>query len=67
MKNYKTMTEAISDLKRRGYTLDFNLMFDGVHAHEESVALNPTEFEITELYRFEGDTNPDDEEVVYAI
>jgi len=25
------------------------------------------DFEITEVYRFEGDTNPSDEEVVYAV
>lgn len=30
-------------------------------------ALNPDKFEITQMYRFEGDTNPEDEAVVYAI
>jgi hypothetical protein len=29
--------------------------------------LSPEDFEIVEFYRFEGDSNPGDEETVYAI
>ncbi|MEP7254020.1 MAG: phosphoribosylpyrophosphate synthetase, partial [Ginsengibacter sp.] len=34
---------------------------------ETNACLNPGEFEITEVYRFEGETNPSDEAVVYAV
>lgn len=67
MKSYETVTEAINDLKARGYKLDFNLAFDKLICHENGVCLNPAEFEISEVHRFEGDTNPSDEDVVYAI
>ncbi len=67
MESYETVTEALSDLKRRGFTTDFNLAFDNIKCRETGVCLSPAEFEITEHYRFEGDTNPSDEEVVYAI
>ena len=67
MQSYETVTEAIKDLKVRGYKLDFNLAFDKLICHENGVCLNPAEFEIIEIYRFEGDTNPSDEDVVYAI
>ncbi len=67
MTNYRTITEAINDLKRRGYTIDFNLGFNGVYSRQSAIALNPDKFGITEVYRFEGDTDPDDEAVVYAI
>lgn len=67
MTNYRTILEAINDLKKRGYSIDFNLGFNGVQSHKTSVSLAPEKFEITEVYRFEGETDPDDEAVVYAI
>jgi len=67
MKNYDTVTEAVKDLKDRGYTIDFNIAFDKLMCSENKICLQPDEFEITEVYRFEGDSNPDDEDVVYAV
>jgi hypothetical protein len=64
---YDTLSEAIKGLKERGYTIDFNLCADRISCNAPSVSLRPDEFEITEVYRFEGDSNPDDEAVVYAI
>ncbi len=67
MINYDTVVEAISDLKKRGYVLDFNMAFDKLICSNNEICLNPSDFEITEVYRFEGDTNPSDEDVVYAV
>jgi hypothetical protein len=67
MENYDTVVAALEGLKARGYTLDFNIAFDNIICQEKNICLNPHEFEITEVYRFEGQTNPDDEDVVYAI
>jgi hypothetical protein len=67
MKTYDTVTEALKDLKARGFTIDFNLAFDKISCPDNKVCLNPDEFEIAEFYRFEGDTDPGDENVVYAI
>jgi hypothetical protein len=67
MENYDTVVEALAGLRARGYTLDFNLAFDKLVCNQNSACLNPSEFEITETYRFEGETNPSDEDVVYAI
>ncbi|MBC7888194.1 MAG: phosphoribosylpyrophosphate synthetase [Ferruginibacter sp.] len=67
MENYETVVAALAGLKARGYTLDFNIAFDKITCNENEVCLNPHEFEIKEVYRFEGDTNPDDEDIVYAI
>jgi hypothetical protein len=67
MKDYKTVSEAITGLKKRGYTIDFNIGFDGVQSHESAISLPPNRFVITEVYRFEGQTDPDDQAVVYAI
>ena len=67
MQNYDTVVAALAGLKARGYTLDFNIAFDKIICHENGLCLNPNEFEITQVYRFEGDTNPADEDIVYAI
>ncbi len=65
--NYDTVFEAINDLYKRGYKYDFK--FDGsfIECKALNLRLPPDKFHVVETYRFEGDSNPDDEEVVYAI
>ena len=67
MTSYDTVTDALKGLKLRGFNVDFNIAFDKIICSKNETVLNPHEFEIVEVYRFEGDTNPDDEDVVYAI
>ena len=67
MHTYDTVSEAVNGLKKRGYTIDFNLEHDCIVCYETPVSLAPEEFEITEVYRFEGNSDPADEAVVYAI
>ncbi|MEO6582864.1 MAG: hypothetical protein ABIO05_00985 [Ferruginibacter sp.] len=67
MYNYDTVVEAINGLKERGYTIDFNLDNDRIICANKIHCLAPEQFEITEVHRFEGDTNPSDEDVVYAV
>lgn len=73
MFSYDTASQAIKGLIKRGYITDFNL--DVVNGHikgenpvsGEGISLSPKEFEIDEIYRFEGNSDPGDEMVVYAI
>lgn len=67
--NYDTVTEAIAELTKRGYTADFKLITEKecLVCHKSSLYLSPEEFEIDEFYRFEGDSDPGDEMIVYAI
>jgi hypothetical protein len=65
MYNYDTVSEAVNDLRKRGYTEDFNLGMDALHCKE--IKCLPEDFEITEIYRFEGNTDPADEAIVFAI
>jgi hypothetical protein len=64
---YDTVVEAVNGLKKRGYTIDFNVEHDRIVCHKTPLSLQPHEFEITEVYRFEGQTDPADEAVVFAI
>ena len=65
MENYDTVMQAINGLRERGYTVDFNLAENCLVCNGETYAIQ--DFEITEAHRFEGDTDPSDEAVVYAI
>lgn len=67
MKSYDTVTEAISDLQRRGYNHNFNIRKDCFFCDEKGVQLKAEEFIVDEVYRFEGDSDPGDENIVYAI
>ncbi len=65
--SYDTVSEALSGLKAQGYTVDFNIEFDKLKCASSGICLQPSDFEITAVFRFEGDSNPDDEDVVYAV
>ena len=65
MYTYETVTDAVEGLKQRGYVMDFNLDENCIVCHEEK--FNPEDFEIVEVYRFEGNSDPADEAIVYAI
>ena len=65
MYTYDTVTAAVNGLKQRGYTKDFNLEENCIVCHEDKY--HPEDFEIVEVYRYEGNSDPADEAVVYAI
>lgn len=62
---YDTVTEALEGLRKRGFTLDFNLAENCLIC--QGNRFDVRDFEISECYRFEGDTDPSDEAVVYAV
>ena len=64
---YDTVVGALNGLRERGYTVNFNIAFDKIICSENKTCLHPNEFEIVEVYRFEGNTNPADQDVVYAV
>ena len=63
--HYATITEAVSELKNQGYTCDFILANNQLTADGKSYPA--TDFEITDLYRYEGISDPGDEATVYAL
>ena len=67
MKAYTTLTEAINDLTRRGYTFNFNLKNDSVESMANHLKIKPYEFEIDEVHRFQEMSDVDNESILYAI
>jgi len=67
MKQYESLVDALDDLKKRGYEADFATDTVCLYCGDLDIRLYPEEFTVDEVYRFEGDSNPDDNSVVYAI
>ena len=67
MKSYDTLSEAIQDLQRRGYTYDFNLKPHCLECASLKLEIHPDDFEIDELHRFEGMSSTDDNSILYAM
>ena len=65
--SYGTLSETINGLKKEGYTLDFNISPDFVQGDKPNRTLSSEDFVIDKVYRFEGETNPDDQAILYAI
>jgi hypothetical protein len=57
--HYDTVSEAVNQLHKRGFEIDFNTVV--------SAKYHPDDFEIVEVHRYEGDSDPGDEAVVYAL
>lgn len=67
MKTFETLSEAIANLKKRGYIHDFNLHPEWIECAPLNLQLKPMQFHVDEVYRFEGMTNPDDSSILMAI
>jgi hypothetical protein len=67
MKNYSSLVDALADLKQRGYDADFETASFCLYCSDLDIRLNPEAFNVDEVYRFEGDSTPDDSAVLYAI
>lgn len=67
MHQYDTLSEATNDLQKRGFEHDFNLEKDKIYCKQLKMHYRPNEFNIVEVHRFEGMSDPNDNSVVYAI
>ncbi len=67
MENYETLAEAITALRKQGYTEDFNLHDDCIDCPSRGRNLQHHEFSIDKSFRFDVAEDPADQAVVYAI
>lgn len=68
-RSYETVSEAVNDLVKRGYTANLSVETEKEYLVSDTpfAELSPEDFSIDEVYRFEGMTDPGDEMIVYAI
>jgi hypothetical protein len=62
-----TLTRAMEVLRERGYTEDFNMKQDYIECSNGKCIMYPEDFNIDKVYRFEGDSDPADQAILYAI
>jgi len=60
-----TLIDTLNKLKEDGFTHDFNIHTN--HIRSGDLTLNPDQFEIVKVYRFEGMSDPGDNSILYAI
>jgi hypothetical protein len=63
--HYDTVSNAINALRKQGFTIDFNLEGDYLLCDEGKI--HAADFNIVDVYRYEGNSDPSDEAAVYAI
>jgi hypothetical protein len=66
-KPYMTMADAMHDLKRRGFTADFEPIGKALHVAGQQKTYQPDELTIVEHHRFEGSSDPEEMAVLYVI
>ena len=67
MHTYNTMSEALTDLAKRGYAFDFNLCKTNITCDALHQTFQPEAFDVVEVHRFDGMTSTDDESILYVI
>jgi len=67
LESFGTLSETINALIKLGYTHDFNIHEECLICNQTDTILQPEDFHIDKVYRFEGETNPEDQSILYAI
>ncbi|MCB0463701.1 MAG: phosphoribosylpyrophosphate synthetase [Flavobacteriaceae bacterium] len=65
MKLYDTPSELLNNLNKRGFTIGFNMY--GVYCKGLDRHFKPEKFKITEFHRFDNDSDPGAQSIVYAL
>jgi hypothetical protein len=64
---FRTLTEAMEDFRGRGYNDEFTASKDGLKLEGVEQVYAPDTLTIVEHHRFEGESNPSDMAVIYAM
>lgn len=67
MNHFTTLTEAMENLRARGYSYEFSPHADYLTVAGTDMRVRGDEFMVDEFHRFEGTSDPGDEMTLYAI
>ncbi|MFW6352365.1 MAG: phosphoribosylpyrophosphate synthetase [Bacteroidota bacterium] len=62
-----TLSEAINNLVKEGFSENFRATDDFIEALDSKKKFEPDDLKIIQSYRFEGPTDPADETICFAI
>jgi len=63
----QTVLEIIQSLRKKNYSENFEIKHGKIYAKNSGMNFKPEELIIEKTYRYEGDSNPSDNAIVYAI
>jgi hypothetical protein len=63
----KTLSESINESLKKGYTENFKVLRRGLCTADEKSVYTPQDITITNFYRFEGYSDPQDNSILYLI
>ena len=66
-KEMKTLASTLNKLVKEGYTEDFKVSEMGLLSLQQEKKYSPEEIHIVDFFRFEGESDPADNSILYAI
>ena len=63
----KTLSEGVNESLEKGYTENFKVITKGLCTQDEKTIYIPQDISITNFYRFEGYSDPQDNSILYLI
>ena len=63
----KSLTMCLNRMVSEGYTEDFKVTEEGLEALKEHINYKPEQVEVVNFFRFEGESDPDDNAILYVI
>ena len=67
MKNYQSLDDALSNLRKKGYEDDFATESFCLYCSDLDMRLDPEDFHVDEIDRVERSSNPGDSTILYAV
>ncbi len=65
--NMDTLSERMTELKEKGYREEFKISGNSLRTNDGTHSYSPKQIRINEHFRFEGESDPADMTVLYAI
>ena len=63
----RTLADTMKELQERGYTESFRAQNARLVATRAGQAFSPDQVKVDEIYRFEGDADPSDMSILFAL
>lgn len=64
----RSLVNVLNRLRKDGYTYDFKVSGEGtLCTMEDKHTFGPDQVRIVDFYRFEGESDPDDMSILYAV
>lgn len=63
----QTVSQVMAKLEEEGYTQGFRAYGQLLHVFPKGIEVDPDDLVVDMIYRFEGESNLDDEEIIFAL